>query len=131
MEATPAIVLTHVQLKELMMAAGEEAANRVVTDLRNDLIQDPRTQTLNRLRAYVADPTTIPDPRDQWADSQIIRQIQPTVQGKTKSISWFMKFQKQTNLKNCITRKSQSHGRAREWCFEDIRNAWSIYYAFK
>ncbi|RNC90774.1 MAG: hypothetical protein ED558_17470 [Oricola sp.] len=128
MPFVPAITLTEPQLQELLVAAGRLAAEQVVAELRASLVQDPREQTLLRLRGFLQDPSTITDPRAQWADSALIRRIRPNRQGKPKSVAWFMKFQKATGLCNCPNRRSPNHGRAKEWTFADIRHAWQHYY---
>lgn len=124
MDAMPAVVLTHMQLKELLVSAGREAAEQVITELRAELVQDPRQKNLLHLREYLADPSSIPNPREYWADSWTIRSIYPNSKGEPKSVSWFMKFQRNTGLKDFITRRSSTHGGSKEWCFEDIYNVW-------
>lgn len=128
MEAIQALVLTNAQLREMLTDAAREGAKQAVHELRADLHQSPDDATLQKLRAYLSDPTTLPNPRDQWAHSGVICQIEPTSRGKPKSAAWFMKFQRETGLAECHTRPSPAFGRRREWCFADIRLAWETYY---
>jgi len=128
MEAIQAVVLTETQLREMLEEAGKHAARVVAEDLRSELRQGPDERTLERLRAYIEDPETILNAQEQWAHSGIIREIHPTSRGKPKSTAWFMKFQRETGLKECRTRKSPIHGRRSEWTFADIRLAWQVYY---
>ncbi|MCI5076862.1 hypothetical protein [Oricola sp.] len=128
MEGIPAVVLTHDQLSEMLESAGQRAAELAVKRLRSELQQSPEQATLERLRGYLADPATVADPRSLWAHSGIIREVQPTPRGKPKSVAWFMKFQRETGLKDCSTRRSPTHGRRKEWTFADIGLAWGVYY---
>lgn len=131
MEAMPAIVLSGTQLRDLLAEAAREGAKLAVQELRADLHQSPDDATLQKLRAYLSDPASVPTPHDQWAHSGLIRQIEPTPRGKPKSMAWFMTFQRQTGLAECFTRHSPAYGRRREWCFADIRLAWNVYYSRK
>lgn len=128
MEAVQALVLTNVQLREMLTEAAREGAKRAVQELRTELHQTPEDTALQKLRAYLSDPATVPNPHDQWAHAGFIRQIEPTPRGKPKSTAWFMKFQRETGLVDCFTRPSPSFGRRREWCFADIKLAWDVYY---
>jgi hypothetical protein len=128
MEALQAVVLTNTQLRELLEEAGQVAAERAVLKLRSELHQTPEEAILKHLRSYLADPSTVSDPHTLWAHSGIIREIQPTPGGKPKSVAWFMKFQRETGLKECFSRRSPSHGRRKEWSFADVRLAWEAYY---
>ena len=128
MEALQAVVLTNTQLRELLEEAGQVAAERAVLKLRSELNQTPEEAILKQLRSYLADPSTVADPASHWAHSGVIREIQPTPRGKPKSVAWFMKFQRETGLKECFSRRSPSHGRRKEWSFEDIRLAWTKFY---
>lgn len=128
MEAMPAVVLTGSQLRDLLTEAAKQGAQLAVEALRPELHQTPEDATLQKLRAYLADPATVPNPHEQWSHSGIIRQIEPTPRGKPKSTAWFMKFQRETGLVDCQTRPSPSFGRRREWSFADIKRAWDVYY---
>ncbi len=128
MDALQALVLTHTQLREMLTEAARQGAVLAVQHLRAELHQSPEEATVHKLRAYLADPTTIPNPHEQWAHSGVIRQIEPTPRGKPKSTAWFMKFQRETGLVDCFTRPSPAFGRRREWRFADIRLAWETYY---
>lgn len=129
MDAIPAVVLTQSQLNDMLEKAGQHAAELAVRQLRSELQQSPEQATLERLRGYLADPSIIANPREQWAHAGIIREIQPTPRGKPKSTAWFMRFQRESGLKGCPTRSSPVFGRRREWTFSDIRLAWLAYYA--
>lgn len=128
MEAIQALVLTNAQLREMLTEAAREGAKQAVMELRADLHQSPEDATLQKLRAYLSDPATVPNPHQQWAHNGIIRQIELTPRGKPKSTAWFMKFQRETGLVDCRTRPSPSFGRRREWTFADIKLAWDVYY---
>ena len=128
MEATQALVLTHAQLREMMEQAGRHAARIVVEELKSELRQEPEERILQQLRAYIEDPASVPNPREHWAHSGIIRTIRTTSSDKPKSAAWFMRFQKETGLNACSSRPSPVHGRRKEWTFADIRLAWGAYY---
>jgi hypothetical protein len=128
MEAVQALVLTDAQLREMLTEAARQGAAFAVAELRADLRQSPEDATLQKLRAYMADPAILPDPHGEWAHSGIIRQIELTARGKPKSTAWFMKFQRETGLIKCHTRHSPAYGRRREWTFADIKLAWDVYY---
>lgn len=128
MEAMQAVVLTECQLREMLEEAGKHAAQLVADNLRSELRQGPDERNLDLLRAYIEDPAAVSNPNEHWAHSGIIREIRLTPRGKPKSVAWFMKFQRETGLRDCRTRKSPVHGRRREWSFADIRLAWHVYY---
>ncbi|MDD1498993.1 hypothetical protein PVA19_11275 [Agrobacterium sp. CNPSo 3708] len=128
MEAMQALVLTDHQLDELLREAARQGAALAVAELRKEIHQSPDDVTLQRLRTYLTNPASIPNPNDCWAHSGIIRQIELTPRGKPKSSAWFMKFQRETGLVDCYTRPSPAYGRRREWSFSDIRLAWETYY---
>lgn len=128
MEALQALVLTDTQLRAMLTDAAKEGAKLAVAELRADLHQSPDDATLQQLRAYLTNPASIPNPRDRWASGAIIRAIEHSPRGKSKSTAWFMKFQRETGLKDCPTRPSPAHGRSREWTFADVRAAWEVYY---
>lgn len=128
MEPMQAVVLTQHKLDELLREAARQGAALAVADLRRDMDRSPDDITLGRLRAYLHDPSSVPNPQDCWAHSGIIRQIEATSRGKAKSTAWFMKFQRHTGLASCHTRQSPAYGRRREWSFSDIRLAWDAYY---
>lgn len=128
MEALQALVLTNTQLRAMLIDAAREGAKLAVAELRADLHQSPDDANLQQLRAYLTNPSSIPNPRDRWASGAIIRAIESSPRGKPKSNAWFMKFQRETGLKGCPTRPSPTHGRSREWTFADIRAAWVAYY---
>ncbi|TPI53312.1 hypothetical protein FJ420_31915 [Mesorhizobium sp. B3-1-3] len=128
MEALQAVVLSSAQLRDMLTEAAKQGAVLAVRELRADLHQSPEDTTLQRLRGYLADPASVSNPNDHWADSGIIRRIQTTARGKPKSTAWFMKFQRQTGLNECLSRQSPAFGRRREWTFVDISRAWGAYY---
>lgn len=128
MEAMQALVLTSSQLREMLTEAAKQGATLAVQELRADLHQTPEEATLQKLRGYLADPSSLSNPHEHWADSGVIRRIQLTASGKPKSTAWFMKFQRETGLAECPTRQSPAYGRRREWKFADIKLAWDTYY---
>ncbi|WP_149803989.1 hypothetical protein [Mesorhizobium sp. NFR06] len=128
MEALQAIVLSSAQLRDMLTEAARLGAAPAVRELRADLHQAPEEATLQKLRSYLADPASRPNPHEHWADSGVIRRIQTTSSGKRKSTAWFMKFQRETGLTGCATRQSPAYGRRREWTFADIKLAWDAYY---
>ncbi|KXG87586.1 hypothetical protein [Agrobacterium bohemicum] len=128
MEPLRAIVLSDIQLNDMLREAARQGVALAVAELRKDLHQSPDDVTLQRLRTYLTNPASIPNPNDCWAHSGIIRQIESTPRGKPKSSAWFMKFQRETGLASCYTRPSPAYGRRREWSFADIRLAWGAYY---
>ena len=128
MEAMQALVLTDYQLRQLLSEAAREGAMLAVAELRADLHQSPDDALLQKLRAYLADPDTLPNPHEFWAHSGLIRAIGQPQGGKPKSAAWFAKFQRETGLAECPSRASPGYGRRREWSFADIRLAWNAYY---
>ncbi|TGT44424.1 hypothetical protein [Mesorhizobium sp. M8A.F.Ca.ET.165.01.1.1] len=128
MEALQAIVLSSTQLRGMLTEAAKQGATLAVQELRADLRQSPEEATLQKLRSYLADSASVSNPHEQWADSGVIRRVQTTANGKPKSTAWFMKFQRQTGLNECMTRQSPAYGRRREWTFADVRLAWGTYY---
>ncbi|MFK0207722.1 hypothetical protein [Agrobacterium sp. NPDC090283] len=128
MEPMQALVLTNTQLETMLREAARQGAALAVAELRKDIHQSPDDVTLQRLRTFLCDPASVPNPHECWAHSGIVRQIEPTPRGKPKSTAWFMKFQRETGLANCFTRQSPGFGRRREWSFADIRLAWETYY---
>ncbi|NTE34670.1 hypothetical protein [Agrobacterium tumefaciens] len=128
MEAMQAVVLTQLQLDNMLREAARQGASLAVAELRTEIHQSPDEVTLQRLRTYLSNPGGLYNPHNSWAHSGIIRQIEPTPRGKPKSSAWFMKFQRESGLSGCYTRPSPAYGRRREWSFADIRLAWEIYY---
>jgi hypothetical protein len=128
MEAMRALVLTDTQLRDMLAEAAKQGAALAVAELRAQLHHAPDDATLQMLRAYLADPTSLADPHDHWAHSGIIRHVTVTTRGKPKSTAWFMKFQRESRLTECFSRSSPAFGRRREWSFFDIRLAWNAYY---
>lgn len=128
MEALQALVLTDMQLRDMLTEAARQGATLAVRELRADLHQTPDDAALQKLRAYVADSASLPNPDEHWAHAGLIRQVQLTARGKPKSTAWFMRFQRLTGLADCQTRSSPAFGRRREWRFSDIKLAWDAYY---
>ncbi len=128
MEALRALVLTDTQLRDMLAEAAKQGAALAVAELQAQLHQAPDDATLQKLRAYLADPASLPNPHEHWAHSGIIRQVAATERGKLKSTAWFMKFQRETRLNECFSRPSPAFGRRREWSFFDIGLAWNAYY---
>lgn len=126
-----ALVLTNTQLREMLTEAARQGATLAVETLRAELHQSPDETVLQKLRAYLADPASLPNPHEYWAHSGLICQIERKPNGKPKSSAWFMKFQRDTGLVDCFTRPSPAYGRRREWSFADIRLAWNAYYGRK
>ncbi|MGV1905067.1 hypothetical protein [Agrobacterium cavarae] len=121
-------MLSHTQLDDMLREAARQGAALAVAELRKEIHQSPDDVTLQRLRTYLTNPSSIPNPNDCWAHSGIVCQIELTSRGKPKSSAWFMKFQRETGLVDCYTRPSPAYGRRREWSFADIRLAWEGYY---
>jgi hypothetical protein len=128
MEALRALVLTETQLRDMLAEAAKQGAALAVNELRAQLHQPPDDAIALKLRAYLAEPASLPNPHDHWAHSGIIRQVEANARGKPKSTAWFMKFQRETALNECFSRPSPAYGRRREWSFFDIRLAWNAYY---
>jgi hypothetical protein len=128
MEVLQAVVLTDHQLRQLLGEAAHKGAVLAVAELRTELQQSPEETLLQKLRAYVADPATLPNPDELWAHSGLIRAINQTKGGKPKSAAWFAKFQRETGLVGCPSRASPGYGRRREWSFADVHLAWNAYY---
>lgn len=124
-----ALVLTDYQLRHLLSEAARQGAMLAVAELRADLHQSPDDALLQKLRAYIADPATLPSPREFWAHSGLIRAVSQTQGSRPKSSAWFAKFQRESGLIECPSRASPGYGRRREWSFADIRLAWNAYYS--
>ncbi|MEM5585235.1 hypothetical protein WNZ15_22455 [Roseibium sp. AS2] len=131
MEALPAIVLSTEALEEMLERVGRRAAELVVAQLNADLREDPQDRQVKLLRCYLADRRSIEDPRAMWANSHHIRRIEVGSNGKPKSMTWLHRFKQESGLIDCVSRPSPTHGRLREWTFEDIANAWERYYMLK
>lgn len=131
MDTTPAVVLTHHHLRTMLDEVAEKAANKAVANLKTEIRTDPNELIVERLRAYLADRTTEADSREVWAHSGHIRQLELNRRGQPKSVAWFQGFKRVTGLRDCPSRASKQHGRLREWCFEDIANAWVAYYGYR
>jgi len=128
MQGIQALVVMEHDLRELAIEAGKEAAEKVLAQFQEDMNRTPQDKQVERLRAYIEDRSSCSNPREHWAHSRHIRMIKPTKTGKPKSISWFQKFKKASMLDGCNSKASSDHGRLREWCFEDIANAWEYYH---
>lgn len=130
MDATPALILTRHELKQLMQDTAAQAAVTAVANMKTELRTDPKEQVVHRLRQYLNDPISLSNPREYWANGHHIRSIVINSKGKPKSMGWFMQFKRKSGLYECVTRTSSQHGRLQEWTFEDIRLCWEAYYAF-
>lgn len=128
---TPALVLDEESLEGLLIKAGCLAAEETVRKLKAELVQDPQEKHILRLRNFLIDRSTIVKPREIWANGHHIRRIELSAKGKPKSTTWFQMFKRESGLGACTSRPSSQHGRLREWCFEDIANAWEKYYALR
>lgn len=131
MHPIPALIVTEQDLEVLLQRAAHLAAITAIEQLRTDLIQDPKEQVLNKLRAFIKDRSTITNPREHWANGKMIREIDTNHNNKPKSISWFQLFKKQSTLNQCPRRKSSEHGKLQEWTFEDIANAWDHFHRLR
>jgi len=128
MQGTDAIVVTKHDLKQMLTEAGTVAAEKVLNSFKDELNVDPLEKQAKRLKDFIEDRTTIENPRGEWASGRHIRLIAPNKNGKPKSMAWFQTFKKESILNQCPDRSSTDHGRLREWCFEDIANAWDYYH---
>ena len=126
MTGQPAIILNEYELEHMVRAAARQAAQEVVAALRDDLKGNPVDAVVRNLRAFIEDRSTVPNPRQVWANGLHIRSIYPGRDGKPKSTSWFQQFKTNSGLNDCLHRKSRSAGGNHEWCFEDIANAWEL-----
>ncbi len=126
MNGQPAIILMEHELQHMLIATAKQAAQEVISTFKSDLISDPNDQIIRKLRSYIADRSTIADPRDEWANGLHIRSVKVSSNGKLRSQSWFQQFKVKSGLNDCFYRKSLSSGGYREWCFEDIANAWEL-----
>ncbi|WP_316859782.1 hypothetical protein [uncultured Cohaesibacter sp.] len=131
MEAISAVVLNKDVLEEMLERAGQRGAELAVAQFKEQLEQDPQDRHVMRLREFLLDRSSVELPREVWASSHHIRRIELSPKGKPKSNTWMQHFKRESGLEGCTSRPSPSHGRLREWCFEDIANAWERFYAFK
>jgi len=128
MQAMQALVIMEHDLAEMIHKAGKTAAAEILEQFRQDMNRTPQDKQVEQLRAYIEDRSSCSNPREHWAHSRHIRMIKPTKAEKPKSISWFQKFKKASMLDGCNSKASSDHGRLKEWCFEDIANAWDHYH---
>lgn len=131
MEGKPALIFAPDQLEDLLTQTANQAAQKAVAALREDLKRDPRDQITQDLRAYILDNTKEPNPDQRRANGHHIRQIELNSKGQPKSVAWFHQFKKSSGLGACPHRSSPQHGRLQEWTFRDISLAWHAYYAFR
>ena len=128
MEAMQALVIMEHELTDLLTKTGKIAAAEILEAFRQEINQDPIEKHATTLRNYIEDRTTLKDPRNRFAHGHHIRLLNPAKNNKPKSIAWFQNFKKESQLKDCPSRASTTHGRLQEWCFEDIANAWDYYH---
>jgi len=128
MDGTNAIIVTKQDLKQMLTEAGIIAAETVLNNFKEELNTNPLEKQTKRLKDFIADRSTIPNPKDEWANGRHIRLLAPNKNGKPKSMAWFQTFKKESILNHCPSRSSTDHGRLREWRFEDIANAWDHYH---
>lgn len=128
MKGIPAIVLSEENLKSMLVAAGELAATLTVEKLERQIIQSPDEKTILQLRGFIQDRGSVTNPREHWANGTHIKSINPASTGKPRTNTWFHHFKTRTGLRECFCRQSPQHARMKEWTFEDIANAWDIYY---
>ena len=131
MEITPALVMTHHALTELMETVATNAASKALAAAEDVLHYDPDARVVDLLRRYLDDRAALENPREHWAHGKQIRALHKTGAGKPRSVTWFQSFKKESGLGGCPSRISSQHGRLREWCFEDIANAWDQYYVLR
>lgn len=124
MQGQQAIIVTEYELQQMLAQAGKAAAQEVISSFKAELTDDPTEATTRKLRAYIADRSTVLNPRDMWANALHIRSIKLNSRHKPLSVSWFQKFKKISGLDACFFRPSTATGGRTEWCFEDIANAW-------
>lgn len=124
MNGQPAIILSEYDLEHMVRNAARQAAQEVIDGLLDDLKGNPNDAVVRNLRAFIEDRSTVANPREVWANGLHIRSIYPGRDGKPKSTSWFQQFKIKSGLNDCLYRKSRSAGGTREWCVEDIANAW-------
>jgi len=124
MVGQPAFVVMEYELEHMLRTTAREAAQEVIAAFRSELSVDPTDAVVRRLRGYLEDRSSVANPRDQWANGLHIRLLKPGPGGKARSTSWLQQFKVRSGLCACISRKSLSVGGTREWCFEDIANAW-------
>ncbi len=128
MEITSAVVLTVDHVRRIIEETAIETARQTADALKQDLYCDPIDQVANKLRNYIADQTTVENPRESWANGHHIRRLELNSKGDPKSISWFHRFKRDSGLAECISRSSNIHGRLQEWTFQDIASAWHNHY---
>lgn len=131
MDAISAVVLSQEALNKMVEQAAQRGAEQAIKHFKTELEQDPQDRHVRRLRDYLADRSSIENPREIWASSHHIRQIELSTKGKPKSTTWMQQFKHESGLADCTSRPSPTHGRLREWTFEDIANAWERFYAFR
>ena len=124
MSGQPAIILMEHELQHILDKIAKNAAREVIDAFKAELTSDPAEAVTRRLSAYIEDRSTIPNPREHWANGLHIRGIKKGASGKPRSISWFQQFKIKSGLDGCFSRKSMAAGGTKEWCFEDIANAW-------
>lgn len=131
MEATPALVITHHDLQQMLDETAQRTATETVAQLRTDLRTDPVDRIVHQLRTYLADRSNLDQPQAVWANSHHIRRVALNTRGKPRSVAWFHRFKVESGLGDCSNRTSAQHGRLQEWTFEDIANAWDQYYILR
>ncbi|OBY24582.1 hypothetical protein A9D60_24050 [Leisingera sp. JC1] len=124
MNGQPAMIFLEHELQHMLTEAAKQAAQEVIDNFKSELSTDPNEVVIRKLRKYLADRRSVANPRDQWANGLHIRSIKTNTRGKPRSQSWFQQFKVKSGLNGCFSRKSLSSGGFREWCFEDIANAW-------
>ena len=124
MSGQPAIIFMEHELQHMLTETAKKAAQEVIDNFKSELSTDPNEAVIRKLRAYIADRRSVSKPRDQWANGLHIRSIKLNTRGKPRSQSWFQQFKVKSGLNDCFNRKSLTSGGFKEWCFEDIANAW-------
>lgn len=126
MSGQPAMILMEHELRHMLNTTAKVAAAEVVEAFRAELSVDPNEVIVRKLRAFIEDRSTVANPREVWANGLHIRSVKLNSRGKPRSVSWFQQFKTKSGLKNCFSRPSMNAGGQREWCFEDIANAWEM-----
>jgi hypothetical protein len=124
MHGQPAFIFMKHELEDMLKSTARHAAQEVIEAFRAELSIDPTETHIRKLRAFIADRSTVTNPRELWANGKHIRSIRLSSKEKPLSTSWFHHFKRDSGLGDCISRKSQTAGGHVEWCFEDIANAW-------
>ncbi|MEW7008473.1 MULTISPECIES: hypothetical protein [unclassified Lentilitoribacter] len=128
MQGTAALVVTKEELKKMLEEVGRISATQILNSFKAELNTNPIEKQTKRLQTYIQDRNSIENPREEWANGRHIRRLNPSKNGKPKSMSWFKTFKEESTLNKCFNRPSPDHGRLQEWTFEDVANAWDHFH---